>query len=205
MNKATIDGIQAELDALGNSSNEDAAKSVKARYMQKFKGSVVVGDSLTEGLSVYGFLSDQQVFSKIGASVVYGDDMFDQAAGVKPRNAFFAFGMNDMGNFSGDADKFAARYEELITDFRKKSPKTKIYVCSISTPNREAIAGNSSIGHYKEFNKAIRKMCKRMKLPYIDTSAILPDHPELYAPDGIHADPSYYPMWLDMMREAAGI
>ena len=77
-------------------------QSNKARYMSKFKGSIVVGDSVTEGLSVYGWLSDDQVFSKIGSSVMTGDDLFSSAAGTYPSTAFFAFGMNDMGNYRGD-------------------------------------------------------------------------------------------------------
>ena len=205
VSKATVDMVQAQLDAMEQSDDAKVAATAKARFMKKFAKSIVVGDSLTEGLPLYGYLSQDQVISKIGASIVYGDDMFKKASQARPENVFFAFGMNDMGNYRGDAKAFVKRYSELIDMFHKESPKTKIYICSISTPTKEAIKSNSSISNYAEFNKEINKMCKDKKLTYIDISNILPEHPEKYAPDGIHADSSYYPLWLNMMAEAAGL
>lgn len=203
--KATVDSVQAQLDAMEKSGDAKVAATAKARFMKKFSKSIVVGDSLTEGLPLYGYLSPDQVVSKIGASIIYGDDMFKKASHARPSNVFFAFGMNDMGNYRGDAKAFVKRYSELIDMFHKDSPKTKIYICSISTPTKEAMKSNSSISNYAEFNKEINKMCKDKKLNYIDISKILPEHPEKYAPDGIHADSSYYPLWLNMMAEAAGL
>lgn len=201
----TVDALQTQLAAMEDSGNEALAASVKGRFMKKFANCMVVGDSLTEGLPLYGYLTDEQVVSKIGASVLHGEDMFDKAASARPAHVFLAFGMNDMGNYSGDEKSFVKRYSKLIDDLMKKSPKTKVYVCSISTPTEDAIKDNSSIGNYAKFNEAIKKMCKTKKLTFIDISKLLPDHPQLYAPDGIHADSTYYPLWLDKMAEAAGL
>lgn len=203
--EATVDAVQAQLDAMEQSGNTKVAETAKARFMKKFAKSMVVGDSLTEGLPLYGYLSEDQVVSKIGASLINGDDMFKKASSARPANVFFAFGMNDMGNYKGDARAFVKRYSELIDKFHKESPKTRIYVCSISTPTEEAIKDNSSISKYAEFNREIQKMCKKKKITYIDISKLLPEHPEKYAPDGIHADASYYPLWLNMMADAAGL
>ena len=178
-------------------------QSNKARYMSKFKGSIVVGDSVTEGLSVYGWLSDDQVFSKIGSSVMTGDDLFSSAAGTYPSTAFFAFGMNDMGNYRGDEKAFIKKYKARLKAFHKASPKTKICVCGISAPTDSAMAKNKSISNYKKFNSAIKKMCAKNKYVYIPTADILQKHPELYAGDGIHAQATYYPYWLDRMIEEA--
>ncbi len=207
MQSGSVEDIESRVKALDDAdgSSSSTVNGVKAKYMRKFKDCVVVGDSLTEGLSVYGFLSSGQVFSKIGASVVYGDDLFDGAAALKPKCAFFAFGMNDMGNYSGDEKAFIKRYSELLDRFMKASPNTKVYVCSISTPDKAAISRNSSIGNYKKFNAAIKAMCEKKKIPYIDDAYILADDPSLYAGDGIHAQPAYYPIWLDKMAEAAGL
>lgn len=198
----TIEKAIDKLDAAADSSGQNLA-NIKARYIKKFKNCVVVGDSLTEGLPLYGYLSSSQVFSKVGASVVSGEDLFTGAAATYPKCAFFAFGMNDMGNYSGNAKNFTAKYEELLKAFKKKSPDTKLYVCSISTPSADAIKGNSSIGNYRKFNKAIRAMCKKLNITYIDISYILKDDPDLYAGDGIHADTDYYPLWLDKMSTEA--
>lgn len=203
--KETVDALQAQLNAMEESSNKELAESVKSRFMKKFENCMVVGDSLTEGLPLYGYLTEEQVVSKIGASILHGQDLFEKAASARPTKVFLAFGMNDMGNYSGDEKTFIKQYSKLIDDFSDKSPKTKIFVCSITTPTEDAIKSNSSIGDYAKFNESINKMCKSKKITYIDISKLLPDHPELYEPDGIHADSAYYPLWLDKMSEAAGL
>lgn len=205
LQKGTVSEIEAACDALDAAAGQDPTKSRKAHYRRRFRGSIVVGDSVTEGLSLYGWLSEEQVFSKVGASVVNGETLFNAAAATYPHNAFFAYGMNDMGNYGGDAKAFTRDYTALLKAFHKTSPKTKIYICSITTPTEKAIAGNRSIGAYKEFNKALKKMCKKNGYTYVDVSDILENNPKLYAGDGIHAQSEYYPHWLDRMIEKAGM
>lgn len=48
----------------------------KAQYRKIFGTSVILGDSITEGLVDYGYLGSDQVFCKIGASIISGDDLF---------------------------------------------------------------------------------------------------------------------------------
>ena len=200
----SVADVEEAVSALGGDASS-GGQSSKARYMRKFKGSVVIGDSVTEGLSVYGWLSSDQVFSKIGTSVMTGDDLFASAAVTYPSTAFFAFGMNDMGNYRGDEKAFIKKYAARLKAFHKASPKTNICVCGISAPTETAMEKNKSISHYRKFNKAIKKMCVQEGYIYIPTADILHEHPELYAGDGIHAQTTYYPYWLNRMIEEAGL
>ncbi|MBQ0041487.1 MAG: hypothetical protein KBS56_05605 [Clostridiales bacterium] len=199
---ATIEKKVRDLDARDARSNSEGMRVI---YRKMFSTSVILGDSLTEGLDVYGWLPNSVVFSKVGGSIVYGDDVFAKAAKTKPEYAFFAYGMNDMGNYSGNDKNFIAKYTSLLEKFKKTSPKTMIIVNSITTPTKAARAGNKSIRNYKKFNKAIKKMCKKQHYIYLDITDILPDNPDLYAGDGIHAAPAYYPLWMDRMIDAAGL
>lgn len=204
LQKVSVVDVEHAVDQLDSAANGGSlSDDRKTRYQQLFRNCTVTGDSLTEGLSVYGWLSDEQVYSKIGASVLNSSDLFDKAAATEPKAAFFAFGMNDMGNYSGDSTAFIKKYSSLIKAFRKKSPDSKILVCSISTPSQDAIKSNSSIGNYKKFNKALERMCNKEGYIFVNDTAILQDHPELYAGDGIHASPEYYPLWMDEMAKAA--
>ena len=56
-------------------------------YKSVFEGSVIMGDSITEGLKVYGFLKEDQVYCEIGGSVMNGSDIVRQAAMTKPKTA----------------------------------------------------------------------------------------------------------------------
>lgn len=175
------------------------------QYRKIFSTSIIIGDSITEGLTAYGYLGEDIVFSKIGASVINGDDLFESAAATYPKFAFFAFGMNDMGNYNGNSVNFIEKYTELIKNFKLISPDTRIYVNSISTPSKAAIEQKNSVKKYKEFNEAIRKMCKELKVTYIDNSYILEENSDLYAGDGIHVTSGYYPIWMNNMILKAGL
>lgn len=199
---AAVEKKVRELDARDARKN---AAGMRIVYRRMFSTSVILGDSLTEGLTVYGWLPNSVVFAKVGGSIVYGDDIFAKAAKTQPEYAFFAFGMNDMGNYSGNADNFIEKYSSLLKKFKKISPKTMIVVNSISTPTKAARKGNKSIRNYKKFNKAIKKMCKDEHYIFLNIADILPKNPDLYAGDGIHAAPDYYPLWMDRMVKAAGL
>lgn len=175
------------------------------QYRKIFSTSAILGDSITEGLADYGWLGSEQVFCKIGASIINGEDLFTSAAKTYPGFAFFAFGMNDMGNYGGNADNFIAKYKSLLKDFQKTSPDTIILINGISPPNEEAMASNSSLKNYKKFNNALKKMCREMNFTYIDNTYIIEEHPDFYAGDGIHVTSDYYPLWMNNMILKAGL
>mgnify|MGYP004443034763 CR=1 FL=1 len=202
---AEVSEIEAAVNALDKASGTDITRSQRIRYRRAFANSIILGDSLTEGLTVYNWLTEAQVSAKVGGSIIFADEQFANAAKSYPKYAFFAFGMNDMGNYGGDEKAFVEKYRGLLKQFAEISPDTKICVNSISTPTPAAVAGNKSIGHYQKFNEAIKKMCEEEKYTFIDISDILPSHPDLYAGDGIHADPTYYPVWMDRMMQASGM
>lgn len=206
---STVSTIEKELKNLEASEAKgtfDVTKKLTSdQYKKIFGNSVILGDSITEGLVAYNFLDESQVFCKIGASVIKGDDLFAQAANTYPGFAFFAFGTNDMGNYNGNADNFIAKYRKLIKDFKKVSPDTIICINAISPPADSALEKNEILTNYKKFNSRIKKMCEDMNLIYIDNSYIIEDHPDYYAADGIHVKSDYYPYWLNNMILKAGI
>ncbi|MCI9640363.1 MAG: hypothetical protein HFE72_09635 [Emergencia sp.] len=184
----------------------DVTKTLsKDQYRKIFSTSAILGDSITEGLADYGWLGNEQVFCKIGASIISGDDLFTSAANTYPGFAFCSFGMNDMGNYNGSVNAFIEKYTSLIQEFKKISPNTIILVNGITPPTKNAIASNPILGNYKKFNNALKQMCKDLKLTYIDNTYIIEEHPEFYAGDGIHVTADYYPLWMNNMILKAGI
>lgn len=171
----------------------------RPRYDLMFEGNIVIGDSVSEGLSAYKFLREDQVVSKIGASVMRGEEAVEAAAKAKPKNVFFSYGSNDMGMYSGNAELFAEQYKAIIEEFCKQSPDTRVFVNSIPKPSDEKIASGGQFHKWEEFNAEIKSMCKELDIEYLDNTDILKEHPELYAGDGIHVGPGYYTYWLGNM------
>lgn len=198
----TVESIIKSLEAKDKSTFNTKAKS-KVYYLKKFKNSVILGDSITEGLTVYGFLPDDIVLCSIGASLAGSSALFKRAAKLLPDNAFFTFGMNDMITYRGKVKPFIKEYKKHLNSFIKKSPDTGIYINSISIPSKDAQKSQPSLKHYKEYNDALRKMCEEEGYTFIDNTYILKRDKKLYAPDGIHVNIPYYPLWMnDMITEA---
>lgn len=168
-------------------------------YKSVFEGCAVMGDSITEGLKVYGFLKEDQVYCEIGGSVMNGSDIVRQAAMTKPKTAFFSYGTNDLGMYSGNAEAFTEKYSSVIKTFMEISPDTEIYVNSIAKPSDAKIASGGYFYKWEEFNEAIIDMCGSLGIEYIDNTEILREHADLYAGDGIHVSTAYYPYWMDNM------
>ena len=202
---STVKKVEKKIKIL--EANDGGSFNVKtqsnAYYLRKFRNSVILGDSITEGLNVYGFLPDDIVLCSIGASLAGSDALFRKAAKLLPENAFFTFGMNDLITYRGKVKPFIKEYSKLIDKFSKKSPDTVIYINSISVPSSDAQKNQPSLKHYKEYNAALEKLCDEKGYTFIDNTYILKRSPSLYAPDGIHVSPSYYPLWMnDMITEA---
>lgn len=202
----TVEEQIKKLETTEAQSDFDVTKKLTAaQYRKIFSTSVILGDSITEGLVDYGYLGSDQVFCKIGASIINGEDLFSSAAQTYPKLAFLSFGMNDMGNYRGDRKAFIKKYKELIQSFKEISPDTQILINGITTPSAEAISSTPALANYKKFNSALKEMCEELKLTYIDNSYIIEEHPDFYAGDGIHVSSDYYPYWMNNMIVKAGL
>lgn len=204
----TVSSVEKQINALdekASSSGSGYTTGSRAYYMKLLSGAVIVGDSVTEGFSVYGWLPDGQVYSRIGATLLRDGSLFTQAAQGQPKEAFFSFGLNDIGNFRGDAAAFAGQYEKLLRQFHRASPGTKIFLNSIAPPSPKTLAKRKNLRKYTRFNRAIESLCRKSSYIYVDTTDIFRDHPNFYAGDGIHASTAYYPLWMDEMIRAAGL
>lgn len=204
---SSVKRVESIIKALENKETNtlNTKPQSKVYYLKKFKNSVILGDSITEGLTVYGFLPDDIVLCAIGASLEGSDALFRKAAKLVPDNAFFTFGMNDLIKYRGKTKPFIKEYSRLIKKFRKRSPDTLIYINSISVPNKDAQKRQPSLKHYKEYNAALKRLCEGEDYTFIDNTYILKKNKQLYAPDGIHVATTYYPIWMNDMITEAGL
>lgn len=200
----TVESMIKTLEAKDSGNVSTKAKS-NVYYLKKFRNSVILGDSITEGLTVYGFLPDDIVLCSIGASLKGSAPLFKKAAKLVPESAFFTFGMNDMITYRGKTKPFIKEYSSLIARFQKKSPDSVIYINSISRPNKDAQKRQPSLKNWEKYNKALQKLCDEKDYIYIDNTYILEKHSNLYQPDGIHVVPSYYPVWMNNMINMADL
>lgn len=192
-------------DAPGNTAPPAADPSDKEGLRKRFQdaGAVVVGDSITEGLDEYGFLTKSNVVHDRGVSIAEADKLLATAVGLQPRVVFLSFGMNDLEYFNGNANRFVTSYEEQISKVQRQLPGAKIYVNSILPMKQKAIDEKPLRAHREDYNTALQAMCQRLGIPFIDNGTLIQE--EWYASDGIHLSRKYYPYWMQHMIEVAGL
>ena len=163
-----------------------------------FSKSVLVGDSLAEGIVDYGILDSSNVFAKRGKRLVTSDDLFSQAISARPENLFIEFGMNDLIAYRGKEAPFIKEYKRIIKKFKDSIPSTNLYVVSVSTISPQGVAEQPSMKNFDGYNRAMKKMCKEENIHFIDTTLLLDGSSE-YEFDGIHPKEPFYSNWVKLM------
>ena len=180
-------------------SGEEDTRSAK----EKFASSVVMGDSITEGLVEYDVLSASSVVSKIG---VHLDELDDQVAQVKelnPQVIFLTFGMNDIIEDGEDTEQFRSDYEALVKQIQEEVPDAHIFVNSIFPVLDTAVENEPALERISEYNTVLSEMCTKLQIGFIDNTELVSD--QYYEEDGIHFKAECYPLWADRMAEVAAL
>ena len=69
----------------------------------------------------------------------------------------------------------------------------------------EAVEKKQALADVDTFNQALKQMCIKWKLTYIDNSQLLAGHEDWYQKDAVHLKSAPYTLWLAHMEEAAGL
>lgn len=180
----------------GNKKVEDKA-SVKT-YNEVFKNDAFIGDSITEGLSFFEFVNEENVYAKLGVSLSTAQEELDNAVKLQPDNVFLLFGLNDVVDPGISEKSFAKSYKAMIQSIKKRLPKSNIYVQSVLPVLPCATEKKPSLNNerIKKFNLELINLCKNENVTYLDISALVNGNQKLYQSDGIHFMQQFYTSWL---------
>lgn len=176
-----------------------------ATIRKAFSDVVVVGDSFSEALDVYGILDEGSVIYKRGASVNEIDELIQKVITMKPSTVIMEFGCNDLQMYNSDIDGFIKQYQSEIQKIKDALPDTMICVNSILPMTEEKVKEKAGREKRPQYNEAIQKMCDEKGYLYIDSSFIVEANSDLYEQDGIHMKKAYYDQWLSYIVEKAGL
>jgi len=210
--ESTDESRQAEASADAG----DAAKSAREERLARlnsgeepigpqFANTLILGDSRTEGFTLYGFLDASQIICERGADINSIMTNMDTLVNMNPQHLILSYGMNDVIAYSGDAQRFGERYRTILEELKSKLPETKIAVNSILDVQENALVKNDVFRYIGDFNEVVKGLCSELGLSYIDNSGICETYAGLYEPDGIHVGKDFYPEWMKMMILDAGL
>lgn len=167
-------------------------------YKVIFKSTVFMGDSLTQPLSLYGFLDNTSVVAEKGRNIDKALADLDRVVNLCPSTVVMLFGMNDLGYYDNIED-YITKYEELLSELRKRIPDVKLVILSPTYITEQAALTTTflSSDRIDKSNELLQNMCKKEKITYIDIRDIQTNNPNMFEPDGIHLVGSFYPLMLD--------
>jgi hypothetical protein len=172
---------------------------------------VFVGDSISTGISGYGFVSEKNVFAQTSMRIdlinntpldtFYGNVLVTEAIkSANPSNVYIMLGSNGMGWI--DISKMMSDYSTFIDSVKDSAPDADIYVMSIPpvTAEREEKPSveegkilNSDINNY---NSQLLDLANEKNIYYIDTHSALMGSdgklPSDVSKDGMHFNKDTY-------------
>lgn len=206
--KADVQEIDAKIQELEKEERRSSEEWLSRTNDEKFANSIILGDSISQGLYGYEHLNAVLVNAEKGVGVVAPDetgltDMLNQIISANPQKVFIALGMNDVVAARGDAKVFAEAYREVVDKLKEGLPNAEIYANSVLPAGSVAIGNDERYAKIPEYNEKLSELCEQEKITFIDNTELVKD--EYYETDGIHMASAYYPEWLDEMAEVADL
>ena len=181
-----------------------------------FADAAFLGNSLMDGLHIFGGLEYGDFYAGTSASVISVNTMRDAHNSVgmsctkmeallekQYGKVYVLFGINEMGF---NLDSFIGMYAELLAQIREGEPNAKICVLSLTPITRERDRSDDIFTREKiqAFNAAIADMAVNSGYTYLDLYGALVGEdgwlPKEQATDGIHFKPAKYREWADFLR-----
>ena len=180
-----------------------------------FDNDLFIGDSISTGLYLYGFLDKTNVFAEVGLnpeSAIYhqidGVTCVDKTAAMQPRNIYIMLGTNGLAYFEGSY--MAGKVVELIEALETACPTAAIYIITIPpvTAAHEA-AGQETMAMVNTYNSQLKAICTQGGYDCIDLCSLLQDENGYlsvkYAEaDGLHFLGDAYTAMLSYVEKCAG-
>ncbi len=178
-----------------------------------FDDALFIGDSITTGLYLYGYLDESLVYAKLGLapsttldSEIDGETIDSKIKTNNPKKIYIMLGTNSVGY--ADGDYLASCMGELVNHISKIS-KANVYVLSIPpiTYYAEADYDNAlTTSSINEYNSALKSVISGTKAKFLDLHSVLtaPDgyyYEEHHEMDGIHFMGSTYQVMLSFLEK----
>ncbi len=173
---------------------EKQLASGKVTLRQLFSDAYFAGDSLMHGLNAYGVLDSAKMSTMVNASLYHLQNNISRIVSNNPKNLVLHYGINMLVNTDSALKSFIELYEQLINEFKEKLPDTGIFVSGIFNVSPKVQKQYSAI---EKYNEALKEMCNRLSVKYVDNSPVLPGDGSYYGGDGIHLSKEFYSeIWL---------
>lgn len=216
MTKATTTVPTDEPDATSDQVSTESTTTPPSSYdLNFFERDLFVGDSISTGYSLYGYLPVKNVYALVGMNPesaltvdIDGETLVSRINRMQPRNTYIMLGTNGLAYMGNDY--MANAMLNLIAEIEIASPTTNIVFMTIPPVTKAHEAeGNETMALVNDYNDKIKAIAKEGGYTLIDVCALLQDgegyFSDAYAEqDGLHFLGTAYQRVLSYIQETLG-
>ena len=180
-----------------------------------FLDALFVGDSRTQGLSLYKIIPSATILASPSVSVnavleyefSVGETTTTLPAALASKpytGVYLSLGVNELGWNS--VDDFIAYYEDLIDAIRSAQPLTQIYIQSLLpvSANRDGSSEIYTNARIDAYNAKLQALAAAKQVYYLDVASAYRDGagalPSDYTSDGINLDSDAFGPWYNYLK-----
>ena len=199
------DGAAGQAGDGGQTDGPEEKPTDREALKKRFGQAVIVGDSVAEGFIDYEILDPSSIVAQKGLRADSAGPDIEKALSLSPTHLFLSIGLNDLEYCQGDSSRFVREYEARLQEIRDRAPDLPVYVNAIMPVLPAAEEKKPVLQYVDEFNAALKELCDRWGIPFLDSGDILEGHEDWYQKDSVHLTSEPYTLWLARMEEAAGL
>lgn len=181
-----------------------------------FDDAVFFGNSLVNGLELYGKMEGGDFCCATSASVISVTStlnatlkngglgtLLDKMLEKEYGKIYILLGINEIGF---NTEYFTEIYGEMLQRIKDAQPEAKIYIMSLTpvTKAKSDAGAPFTMDRIREYNAALYKLAEEYECYYVDLVEALADEtgylPASDSTDGVHFVVSKYPVWADYLR-----
>lgn len=155
---------------------------------------VMIGDSRVGVFESGGFMDSSRVIWEAATAMEEVVD-FGRIQAANPNLVVIAFGLNDIGLIHMTPEDFAAGACLIVDQIQAMLPNAYIYIQSTLPPSPYGSKTTFTYELVTEWSDREIAYYKEHGYRYLDINFLIWDHMELYAEDGFHFQPAFYPYW----------
>ena len=182
-----------------------------------FSEDLFIGDSISTGYSLYGFLNDRNVFAKVGlnpstvltktVSTCFGDiGISDMLTYTTPKRVYIMLGSNGIQWLS--VDNMLKSTDTLVTLIKTACPDTEVMIISVPpvTPEYAATVKDIDVmAKINEYNDSLSDYCTEKDMLFVDAASVLKSSTGYFnysyaESDGMHFKSSAYRTLLSKIQ-----
>lgn len=159
-----------------------------------YDNAVFVGNSIADGIALYGLLPQTDIYAKVGLSLdsVYttaadndSTAIADQLKSRKYSKVFLCFGEAELS--SKDTSDFEDKYSELIEKVKSYQQSARIYLVAIPPVSQDTEENGMDVRNITDYNDTIKKLAESEDVYYADAYTALADD-DGYLKSGVSSD-----------------